>query len=136
MVTNDNLRMMNARLGTLNSDPIKSLSTIEGINDMAYRINTMGGSFQQDRMIRDKYRTLLRALKSSYQSAWIKKHYSNYIETMEGVREQPPVRALINPNKLKMDYDDKILSVPFEAGFKIGDIFEWVNTGTYWLVEL
>jgi hypothetical protein len=35
-----------------------------------------------------------------------------------------------------MDYDDKILSIPFNAGFKIGDIFEWVNTGTYWLVEL
>jgi hypothetical protein len=42
----------------------------------------------------------------------------------------------MNPNKLKMDYDDKILSVPFDAGIKIGDIFEWVNTGTYWLVEL
>jgi hypothetical protein len=24
------------------------------------------------------------------------------------------VRALINPNKLKMDYDDKIISVPFD----------------------
>lgn len=103
---------------------------------MARRINTMGGFPQQDRMIRDKYRTLIRALKSSYQGAWVKKHYPDYIETMDGVREQGPVRALINPNKLKMDYDDKILSVPFEEGFKIGDIFEWVNTGTYWLVEL
>ena len=103
---------------------------------MTRRLNFMGGFPQQDRMIRDKHRTLLRVLKSSYQSAWIKKCYPDYIEMMEGVREQEPVRALINPNKLKMDYDDKILSVPFDAGFKIGDIFEWVNTGTYWLVEL
>ena len=135
MIINDNLRMMNARLGNIDT-PAKPPNTVEGINDLARRINTMGGFPQQDRMIRDKYRTLLRALKSSYQGAWVKKYYPDYIEMMEGVRNRPPIRALINPNKLKMDYDDKILSVPFDAGFKIGDIFEWVNTGTYWLVEL
>ena len=133
---NDSLRAMNARLGNIEDIPNFSNASVEGISDMTRRLNFMGGFPQQDRMIRDKYRTLLRALKSSYQSAWVKKYYPDYIETMEGVREQPPVRALINPNKLKMDYDDKILSVPFDAGFKIGDIFEWVNTGTYWLIEL
>lgn len=101
----------------------------------AQHLNAMGGFPQQDRMIRDKYYTLLRALKYSYQGAWVKKQDLNYIEKDE-IQEKEPVRALINPNKLKMDYDDKILSVPFDAGFKIGDIFEWVNTGTYWLVEL
>lgn len=135
MIMNDNLRMMNARLGNVET-PAKPPNTVEGVNDLARRINTMGGFPRQDRMIRDKYRTLLRALKASYQGAWVKKYYPDYIETMEGEREQKPVRALINPNKLKMDYDDKILSIPFDAGFKIGDIFEWVNTGTYWLVEL
>lgn len=135
MKENDNIRMMAGRLGESVSSR-RPYSSIEGIREMGCRINTMGGFPQQDRMIRDKYRTLLRALKFSYQSAWVKKHYPDYIETMEGERELPPVRALINPNKLKMDYDDKILSVPFDAGFKIGDIFEWVNTGTYWLIEL
>ena len=135
MILNDNLRMMGARLGDAIA-PQQHFNTVEGVNEMSQRINYMGGSPQQDRMIRDKYRTLLRALKSSYQSAWIKKHYPDYIETMEGVREHPPVRALINPNKLKMDYDDKIVSVPFDWGFKVGDVFEWVNTGTYWLIQL
>jgi hypothetical protein len=36
---------------------------------------------------------------------------------MDGVREADPVRALINPNKLKQDYDDKIISIGFEHGF-------------------
>ena len=132
---NESLRAMNARLGNIEV-PVKVPSEIEGINDMTHRINIMGGFPQQDRMIRDKYRTLLRALKSSYQGAWVRKHYPDYIETMDGIRERPPTRALINPNKLKMDYDDKIISIPFSEEFKIGDIFEWVNTGTYWLVEL
>ena len=74
MIMNDNLRMMNARLGNIDT-PAKPPSTVEGVNDLARRINTMGGFPQQDRMIRDKYRTLLRALKSSYQGAWVKKYY-------------------------------------------------------------
>lgn len=134
MYFNDSLKAMNNRLGNITSPSTKLLNDIEGVNDMQHRINVMGGFPQQDRMIRDKYRTLLRALKSSYQSAWIKKLCPNYIEIIDGNNQ--PTQALINPNKLKMDYDDKILSVPFDAGFKIGDIFEWVNTGTYWLVEL
>ena len=81
---NDNLRMMNARLGNIDT-PAKPPSTVEGVNDLARRINTMGGFPQQDRMIRDKYRTLLRALKSSYQGAWVKKYYPDYIEMMEGL---------------------------------------------------
>jgi len=43
---------------------------------------------------------------------------------------------LINPDKLKQDYDDKIVSVGFEAGFKSGDVFEWVGTNSYWLIYL
>lgn len=135
MIMNDNLRMMNARLGNIDT-PAKPPNTVEGVNDLARRINTMGGFPQQDRMIRDKYRTLLRALKASYQGAWVKKYYPDYIETMEGEREQPPARALINPNKLKMDYDDKIISIGFEHDFRTGDVFEWCNTGTYWIVYL
>jgi hypothetical protein len=43
---------------------------------------------------------------------------------------------LINPNKLKQDYDDKIVSVGFEHGFTTGDVFEWRGTGTHWLIYL
>lgn len=130
---NDSLRAMNARLGNINYSTSNS-EKLGGIGNVAQQLNAMGGFPQQDRMIRDKYYSLLRALKYSYQGAWIKK-LDNYIEK-DNIQEKEPIRALMNPNKLKMDYDDKILSVPFDAGIKIGDIFEWVNTGTYWLVEL
>jgi tRNA G18 (ribose-2'-O)-methylase SpoU len=62
--------------------------------------------------------------------------YYDFEALMDGVREADPVRALINPNKLKQDYDDKIISIGFEHDFQPGDIFEWCNTGTYWLIYL
>ena len=46
------------------------------------------------------------------------------------------IRALINPNKLKQDYDDKIISVGYEHHFECGDVFEWKGTETYWLIYL
>jgi hypothetical protein len=57
---------------------------------------------------------------------------------MEGENpiEHPPVKGLINPNKLKQDYDDKILSIGFEHDFHVGDIFKWCNTNTYWIIYL
>jgi hypothetical protein len=30
---------------------------------------------------------------------------------------------LINPDKNKMDYDDKIISIDYASGYKAGDIF-------------
>lgn len=32
-----------------------------------------------------------------------------------------------------MDYDTKLLSVPFDAQYSVGDVFRWDNTGTYWI---
>lgn len=55
---------------------------------------------------------------------------------MEGEIERPPVRALINPNKISQDYDEKIVSVGYEFNFQPGDIFEWVGTNSYWLIYL
>ncbi len=97
-----------------------------------------GGHFQQDRMIRDKRRSLDRALKYSYQAATIKKVDDSAVPWSFGKQQDvaPQIRALINPNKLKMDYDDKIVSVPFEWGFKSGDVFKWEGTNTYWLIYL
>lgn len=65
-------------------------------------------------------------------------------------------RCLINPDKLKPAYDNKIISIPFkdvrlnpeqedkekttigeeEIGMKPGDVFLWKETNTYWLVYL
>lgn len=83
------------------------------------------GKDQQARMIADKRKSLDRALTYSYQRAFIKK-----------LGENEEILALINPNKLKQDYDDKILSVNFEHNFKPGDVFEWGNTHSHWLIYL
>ena len=97
----------------------------ESLNLMHARLGVRGGEAQQDRMIKDKRETLDRVVLYSYQGAVVSKLDSN-IEA----------RALINPNKVKQDYDDKTISIGYEYEYKPGDIFEWVNTGTKWLIYL
>ena len=132
---NSQLRLMNTRMGNQDLPRFKP-DTVEGAVEMAKRLKANGGFPQQDRMIRDKRRSLDKALLYSYQGAWVKRQYYDFTPTMEGVKEAPPVRALINPNKLKQDYDDKIISVGFEHDFQTGDVFEWCNTKSYWLIYL
>lgn len=100
-------------------------NNLNGLNLMKIRLQNQGGVAQQTRMIKDKRRTLDRAVLYSYQGAEVRR--IGDIET---------ARALINPNQIKQDYDDKILSIGFEYGYQPGDIFEWVNTGTKWLIYL
>ena len=100
---------------------------IEGVWHQATRARQAGGNLQQERMIKDKRRSLDHAVWYSYQAAEV---------VRVDAENRKPVRALINPNKLKQDYDDKILSVGFEYNFKPGDVFEWIGTKTHWLVYL
>ena len=100
---------------------------IEGIWHQATRFRQAGGNLQQERMIKDKRRSLDHAIWYSYQGAKVLK---------TDAADRTPVRALINPNKLKMDYDDKIISVGYEYNFAPGTVFEWIGTGTYWIVQL
>lgn len=109
----------------------------------AHRLRMNGGEFQQHRMIFDKRRSLDRALMYSYQACNIKRVFSlredaeNFENKDDLLHYTPKIcRALINPDKLKMDYDDKILSVPFKNLYQPGDVFEWLGTGTFWLVRL
>lgn len=100
---------------------------ITGIWEQATRFRQAGGNRQQERMIKDKRRSLDYAVWNSYQAAEV---------VRVDAENRKPVRALINPNKLKQDYDDKIISVGFEYNFKCGDVFEWLGTKTHWLVYL
>ena len=53
--------------------------------------------------------------------------------------DEKKYRALINPDKLKQDYDDKIFSIDYNAGYQPGDVFEWQTERgplTQWLVYL
>lgn len=95
----------------------------EMLNDYNSFNNTT--SLQQQRMILDKRKTLSRVVNYSYQGVFVKRQQDN-----------EPIKALINPNKLKMDYDDKIISVGYEYNYKLGDIFEWIGTNTHWLIYL
>lgn len=118
---------MKGRLGVYEKSSSQNAHQVKGIIEQETRFQQHGGNIQQERMIRDKRRSLDRAVKFSYQGA-------NVLKTDAENRE--PVRALINPNKLKQDYDDKIISIGYEYKFKPGTIFEWIGTGTYWLIYL
>ncbi len=102
-------------------------NSVEGVLEQKKRLTQAGGNLQQERMIKDKRRSLDHAVWYSYQGAEVAKL---------GASDQKPARALINPNKLKADYDDKIISIGYEYGFKPGTVFEWLGTKTYWLIYL
>ena len=115
---------------------------MSGIEDLSTRLNYRGGKDQVPRMNEDKLNALKKALVRSYQSA---------TAVLADGRE---FRCLINPDKLKNVYDDKIISIPFKdvclnapmqgktsdgqdiIGMKPGDVFTWKETGTDWLVFL
>ena len=74
------------------------------------------------RLVTSKYKSFHAALKS-YQGEWITFNDKIY-------------RCLINADRLKEDYDIKMISVSFDANIKEGDVFLWNRTGTHWLVYL
>lgn len=92
---------------------------------MKLRAEHANNDRQHDRMVKDKTRSFHRALLYSYQTAWIKK---------DGEEDAEYVRALINPDKIKFDYDEKIVSIDSIHEFKNGDTFEWKGTGTHWII--
>ena len=121
-------RLLKGRLGVYDKQPFDSeQASIDGIHQQYLHAQANGGNTQQERMIKDKRRSLDRAVWYSYQAAEIVKVDAD---------ERKPVRALINPNKLKQDYDDKVLSVGFEYDIHCGDVFEWLGTNTNWLIYL
>ena len=105
------------------------------------RLQYQGGN-QQQRFIKDKLTSLRRALLYSYQAA------------TAILKDNKQFRCLINPDKNKPAYDNKILSIPYEdvclnqprvgrysqgqtkIDIKMGDVFTWKETNTHWLVYL
>jgi len=93
-------------------------------------------------MIEDKERSFRNSLWRAYQSA---------TAVLQDGRE---FRCLINPNKLSMELDDKMLSIPFkdiclnkapgadgktsvakeDIGVKCGDVITWKENNTHWIV--
>ena len=105
------------------------------------RLQYQGGN-QEQRFINDKLRSLKRALLYSYQAA------------TAILSDGKEFRCLINPDKNKPAYDNKILSIPYkdiclnaprvgktsegevDINIKPGDVFIWKETNTHWLVYL
>lgn len=92
---------------------------------MKLRAKHANNDRQHDRMVQDKLRSFHRALLYSYQTVWIKK---------DGDENADYIRALINPDKVKFDYDEKIVSIDPIHNFKSGDTFEWKGTNTHWII--
>ncbi len=105
------------------------------------RLKYHGGN-QEQRFINDKLRGLKKALLYSYQAA------------TAILSDGKEFRCLINPDKNKPAYDNKILSIPYkdiclnlpkvgktsegivDINIKSGDVFIWKQTNTHWLVYL
>lgn len=115
---------------------------MSALENMKTRLDYNGGIAQIARMNADKLRSLKRAMTASYQSA---------TAILADGRE---FKCLINPDKIKNTYDNKILSIPFEdvclnaskkgttsqgivpINLKAGDVFTWKENGSQWLVYL
>lgn len=113
---------------------------MSSLDTLKKRINYDGGPMQEQRMNLDKLRSLKKALWYSYQAQ---------TAILTDNRE---FRCLINHDKLKEDYDDKIISIPYDdiclnaaalelptdveqhIGMKVGDTFTWKETDTRWII--
>ena len=89
---------------------------------MFTRIQYAGG-VMDNRVDKSKLHSMQMALQNSYQAEWITLNDNKY-------------RCLINPDKLKEDYDQKVISIEHSADMKEGDVFYWDRTDTHWLVYL
>ena len=98
------------------------------LETMKKRLEYLGGD-ADGRNVKGKLKSMLSALRDSYQAEWITLNEYN-----EEIKSR--WRCLINPDKLKEDYDVKEISIQFESGIKEGDIFLWDRTNTHWLVYL
>lgn len=106
------------------------------------RLKYQGGN-QEQRFINDKLHGLKKALLYSYQAA------------TAILSDGKQFRCLINPDKNKPAYDNKIISIPYkdiclnaprmgrktsqgqvDIKIKPGDVFIWKETNTHWLVYL
>ena len=95
---------------------------------MKKRLDYIGGDID-GRNVKGKLKSMLGALQNSYQAEWIT--LNEYDE-----ENSQRWRCLINPDKLKEDYDQKEISIEFESGLKEGDVFLWDRTNTHWIVYL
>ena len=101
---------------------------MSGLDRMKQRASYNGYDTHDNFNVTGKYKSFTSALRNSYQAEWVTLN--------EGGENESRWRCLINPDKLKEDYDQKEISIDFESGIKNGDVFYWDRTETHWLVYL
>lgn len=90
---------------------------------MKKRLGAISGDTRDGRYVQNKLYSFRSTLQDAYQAETITLNGSEY-------------RCLINPDKLKYDYDQKEISIDFESGLKEGDVFYWNRTNSYWITYL
>lgn len=75
---------------------------MSALENMKTRLDYNGGTAQIARMNADKLKSLKKAMTASYQAA------------TAILADGRQFKCLINPDKIKNTYDNKILSIPFE----------------------
>lgn len=91
---------------------------------MKRRIAFDGGPRQQDRMKRDRERSLKYAEKYSYQAAHFRLFPKEKHESFTGV---------FNPVSHNLQFDTKMISTQFRNGLRVGSVFFWEEVPSYWL---
>lgn len=98
----------------------KGETNMSGYEKMKKRIAFHGVS-QDDRNVSSKLNSMKSALLNSYQAEDI-------------MFNDKKCRCLINPEKMTTDYDQKIISIEFDAGMGPGDTFYWIRDNSHWIV--
>lgn len=114
---------------------------MSSLETMRKRLNYVGGTSQQSRMIEDKLKSLKKAYLYSYQGGT-----TIIIQQND---EELHFRCLMNPDKISFEANKMMLSIPFEdicinkptlgviqVPISCGDTFIWAETHTKWLVTL
>lgn len=116
---------------------------------------------QDNQELSDNQNSILSKLEDQYTSLAVitDKYSARYIRALEEIVDSltsaaPFFKALINHDKLKVDYEDKIISIPFkeapedseeqiDTDFHNGTVFKWVHGNkeewtpdTYWIVYM
>lgn len=96
---------------------------MSGLDRMKARAGYTGYDRNDNILTREKADSFHLALTRAYQAEWI--HFNNR-----------KYRCLINPQKYNEDYDQKEISIDFEAGMRDGDVFYWDRAESHWMVYL
>ena len=114
---------------------------------------------QKENELSDNQKNILNNLEQQYTFTQSNRSSLEYIRQLEDIVDnlvngQPLFRCLINHDKLKVAYEDKIISIPFneppigsidpiDTNFHNGTVFKWVHGNkeewtpdTYWIVYM